>query len=80
MTDKPSPYDTLRGAYADTGPDERRRRKVASGYRPNPHYERLLSIREHDPATWGKLDQTTRAGVALYEGAKRAHEEQEAAR
>ena len=76
---KPNPTEILSDAYASAGPDERRRRKVASAHRPNPHYERLLSIRENDPATWEKLDQTTRSAVALYEGTKRAHQEQEAA-
>jgi hypothetical protein len=45
---------------------------------PNPHYEALLRMREHNPRAWRVLSPNTKLAVQYYEAAKRVHERMKA--
>ncbi|MBA3766292.1 MAG: hypothetical protein H0W99_04755 [Acidobacteria bacterium] len=47
---------------------------------PNPHYEALLRMREHNPGAWRVLSPNTKLAVLYYEAAKREHARLEAMR
>jgi hypothetical protein len=47
---------------------------------PNPHYESLLRMREHNPVAWRVLSPNTKLAVQYYEAAKREHERVQAMR
>lgn len=68
--------ETLAAGYAEgaAGSPARRTRaeKVAGDFRPNATQERLLRLRETDPAAFAGLPPATRMGAAYYETAKEA--------
>lgn len=47
---------------------------------PNPHYEALLRMREHNPGAWRVLSPNTKLAVQYYEAAKREQERMKALR
>ncbi len=73
-----TPAERLTQGYGsgptNVDPEERRRRKIASGYRPDAQSERLLEIQRTDPAAFATLPMTMRASVAYYRTAKEAAE------
>ncbi len=75
-TKEPIPFEILSGGYAaSTVADDKRKRKIAASFRPNPHYERVLELKQRDPAAYAKLDTATTMGAAMYEQAKQIAEE-----
>lgn len=60
---------------AERGNERERLTKIASGYRLNDEYDRLIAIRESD---WARYDSmvtpTLRISIGYYEVAKTAHD------
>jgi hypothetical protein len=57
-----------------TAPDERRARKQAAAFTPDPRHETLLALKVEDPAAFAALPLETRMASGYYESAKTAHE------
>jgi len=76
-----TPAQTLRDGYATPGPEataraDRRRRELAATYRPDEGRDRLLALRDRDPAAYARIaDPMTTIGLGSYAVAKAAHEE-----
>jgi len=77
----PDPVATITRAYATPGPEavqraDRRRRDLAATYRPDERLDRLLALRDRDPAAYARIaDPMTTIGLGSYAVAKAAHEE-----
>ncbi len=73
-----TPAERLSQAYgsgpANLDPEERRRRRIASGYQPNAQSERLLELQRTDPAAFAKLPTSLKASLGYYKNAKHAAE------
>ncbi len=68
---KLTPLETLsRGYQASTEVGAKRRRKIAASFRVDPRSERILELKQRDPAAYARLDSATRTSVAMYEQAK----------
>ena len=62
--------------YAMTAKGLHRRAALAASYEPNPLYDRLLGLRESDPALWARLAPATQREVGEYEQVKALHQEE----
>ena len=67
---------------ADDPPRARRGRdaRVAATYRPDDRMERLLALRQRDPAAFDKLPSGTKLSLGYYVAAKEAAEREAASR
>jgi len=76
-----TPAQIIRDAYATPGPEavqrmDRRRRELAATYRPDARLDRLLALRDRDPAAYARVaDPTTTISLGSYQAARAAHEE-----
>jgi len=77
----PDPVATIASGYANPSPEataraDRRRRDLAATYRPDEGRDRLLTLRDRDPAAYARIaDPMTTIGLGLYAVAKAAFEE-----
>jgi hypothetical protein len=78
-TPKITPMDRISEGYRQMEPelDARRQRRIASGFRESDRMEQLLRLKARDPATYARLDATTRMAVGSYEQTKRIAQEME---
>ncbi len=76
MTTETERRTRLSNAYAAIEGDigERRRRRVAAAFRPDPRSEALMAIKTSDPARFAALPPSMRMQVGFYESALAAHE------
>jgi hypothetical protein len=68
----------LSAAYESSVPirQQRRRESLAATFKPNALYDRLLAIRDRDPADYiARTTHSLRLSIAHYYEAKSAHEE-----
>ena len=66
--------ERLAATYAAATPDERRARKQAAAFTPDPRHEALLALKAADPAAFAALPLEVRMGSGYYESAKAAFE------
>jgi hypothetical protein len=72
---KQSELQALIEKAAERGIEYKRLTKIASAYRPNDEYDRLIAIRESDWARYDSMvNPTLRISIGYYETAKTAHE------
>lgn len=80
MADR-TPAQMIRDGYATPGPEavrraDRRRRDLASTYREHPYYERLLTLKVTDPATFERVTTPNdRIALGSYAVARQARKE-----
>ena len=71
MTDRTPSESIAAGLACNSGGDlqgaERRARRIAADFRPNPLYDRLIVLRDADSPHWGDLAHSTRLAVAMYD-------------
>lgn len=74
------PTDTLTKGYAALAQDLDRQRtaRLAATYKLNTRMEKLIALRQADPAAFARLDVSARVAVGYYEGSKQAAEQMEA--
>ena len=63
--------------YADAPPGRRtRRQRQAAGFKRDEHLERLVALKERDPASFDRLSPRERMGVGYYLLARTAYREE----
>lgn len=64
----------ISAAYAKATAASHHNNRIASAFRPNKEYDRMLAVRTTDPAAWSAIPTQVRIGLAYYAAAKAAAE------